>query len=137
MSETSIQGQEIAELKRVMIERYQQLIRVMDALPPHERELHFNMREWSVETDCGTTMCAAGFCGMDSWFRSQGFSLEKGFSGKPVPQYRGESGWFALDGFFKKKLNISVNHVFEDPNSVDEVIAAAKKQINRIRRHRK
>lgn len=60
----------------VRLERWTQLLRVLQDLPEHERVKHFDMSEWAQQTDCGTIACAAGHAGMDRWFQGQGFILD-------------------------------------------------------------
>ena len=62
--------------KEIVIERWENAVRVLRALTPHERRKHFNMEFWGEKTDCGTVGCAAGHCGLDPWFRRRGFKLE-------------------------------------------------------------
>lgn len=59
-----------------LIERWEQCLRVLEQMPEHEREKHWNMSEWGIQTDCGTVACAAGHCGMDPWFRERGFRMD-------------------------------------------------------------
>jgi hypothetical protein len=62
--------------KAQQVERWENVLRVLRALTPHERREHWNMARWGVETDCGTVACAAGHCGLDTWFRRRGLILE-------------------------------------------------------------
>lgn len=124
------------ERTRLLIERYEQLIRVMQALSPHARKKHFDMRNWGQRTDCGTTMCAAGFAGSDPWFRKQGFKFYKDRDeGVMTVKYQDEVGWDAISDFFgmladEHSRGIAPRHqVFMLPRSVDEVIAAARARI--------
>jgi hypothetical protein len=55
------------------VERWEQVLRVLEGLTPHEREKHFFMGIWGQETACGTVACAAGHCALDPWFRERGF----------------------------------------------------------------
>lgn len=64
---------EISQAEQV--ERWTQCQRVLEALPEHERQHHWNMAKWGVKTACGTVCCAAGHCALDSWFNTQGFAL--------------------------------------------------------------
>jgi hypothetical protein len=78
------------------IKRWSEALRVMINLTPHERKKHFNMEFWGVKTECGTIACAAGHCGLDPWFKRQGFKLlpavvEKGLS---LEDYYGGAGDF-------------------------------------------
>jgi hypothetical protein len=58
-----------------LVERWENVERVLKALSPHERRKHWDMSEWGMKTDCGTVACAAGHCGLDPWFRRRGFGL--------------------------------------------------------------
>lgn len=58
--------------QKQLIERWENVLRVLQALTPHECENHWNMSVWARETDCGTVACAAGHCGLDPWFRRRG-----------------------------------------------------------------
>lgn len=64
-----------AKRKALVIERWENVIRVLRALTPHERRKHWDMSDWGRKTDCGTIGCAAGHCGMDPWFTRRGFKL--------------------------------------------------------------
>lgn len=57
------------------IERWQNALRVLEELTPHERIKHWSMGWWGTKTDCGTVACAAGHCGLDPWFRRRGFQM--------------------------------------------------------------
>jgi len=61
--------------KAQRIERWENALRVLKALTPHERKRHFDMSRWGAKTACGTVACAAGYCGLDPWFRRQGFKM--------------------------------------------------------------
>lgn len=130
------------------IERFENLIRVMRGLSRHQRTKHFDMSSWGEDTDCGTTHCAAGFCGVDPWFRRRGFRIKNIF-GDYTPTFKGSKhdattrNWNAISEFFGTlpgdgdKLGyagyenaISVAHpVFAKPESVGEVIRAAQFRI--------
>lgn len=58
------------------IERWENVLRVLRKLTPHQRRKHWDMSQWGVKTDCGTVACAAGHCGLDPWFRRRGLALE-------------------------------------------------------------
>lgn len=118
------------------IERFENLIRVMNGLSEHERIKHFNMRTWGTETECGTACCAAGFCGLDPWFNEQGFKLVKCNIDKGYlePVFGKNSSWNAIEAFFGNAHNDGEWHpVFERPNTVGQVIKAAKAQIEILR----
>lgn len=55
------------------IERWENVLRVLNKMTPHQRKKHFNMSEWASKTDCGTIGCAAGLCSFDPWFVRRGF----------------------------------------------------------------
>jgi hypothetical protein len=55
------------------IERWENVLRVLRSMTPHQRKKHFNMSTWAEKTDCGTIGCAAGLCSFDPWFRRRGF----------------------------------------------------------------
>lgn len=56
-----------------LIERWENVLRVLRALTPHQRRKHWDMETFGVKTPCGTVACAAGHCGLDPWFRRRGF----------------------------------------------------------------
>jgi hypothetical protein len=58
------------------IERWENVLRVLESLSTHERRNHWDMRVWGQRTECGTVACAAGHCGLDPWFRRRGFKLD-------------------------------------------------------------
>ena len=57
------------------IERWENVLRVLEGLGPHERAEHWDMSLWGRKTECGTVACAAGHCGLDPWFRERGFTM--------------------------------------------------------------
>jgi hypothetical protein len=58
------------------LERWENMLRVLVGLTPHERRKHFNMGTWAMKDDCGTVACAAGFCALDPWFRKRGLKIK-------------------------------------------------------------
>jgi hypothetical protein len=46
-------------------ERLRQLLRVVEAAPDER----FNMIDFSLDVECGTAYCAAGWAALDPWFR--------------------------------------------------------------------
>ena len=91
--------------KAEKIERWKQAVRVLEGLSPHEKRRHFNMRVWGEKTDCGTVACAAGHCGLDTWFRRRGLSLDAGaFDGGP--KFNAEE-FFGREGFWRIFMNVS------------------------------
>lgn len=59
-----------------LIERWENVLRVLNALPEHDRQTHWDMGQWGRKTECGTVACAAGHCGLDHWFRERGFQMD-------------------------------------------------------------
>lgn len=59
--------------KKEKIERWENVVRVLQNLTPHQKRNHWNMAEFGAKTDCGTVCCAAGHCEADPWFRRKGF----------------------------------------------------------------
>lgn len=57
------------------VERWENVLRVLREMTPHERRKHWDMGTWGEKTECGTVACAAGRCGLDSWFRRRGFRM--------------------------------------------------------------
>lgn len=133
------------------IERFEHLVRVLRGLSRHERAKHFNMEHWGVKTDCGTTMCAAGFCASDTWFRRRGFRMSKTShetddNGRPMftLEYQDACSWEAVQNFFGHMdgdgesyifgSSYSQKHpVFAKPKSVGDVIRAAKARIKLLK----
>lgn len=79
------------------IERWEQVLRVLRGLTRHQRRRHWNMGTWGEKTPCGTVACAAGFCGLDPWFRRRGLknNFTSGFSdwqGEEVGEFFGHEG---------------------------------------------
>jgi len=60
---------------RQRIERWENVLRVLKGLTPHQRRKHWSMRFYVKQTECGTIACAAGHCGLDPWFRRLRFKL--------------------------------------------------------------
>jgi len=122
----------------LLVKRYEQLIRVLENLPAHEKEHHFQMVEWFKQTDCGTAMCAAGWAGSDKWFKKRGFQLMTPDSiTRPFPQFGHHQGWNAVNLFFEGRTSVlaplaplfDARKVFDQPVTIPQVIAAAKQRI--------
>lgn len=79
-----------------LIERWVNVERVLDAMPEHERQHHWDMSTWGKKTTCGTVACAAGTCGLDPWFRERGFKLE--FDSRGEYEISDVEGFFGFDG---------------------------------------
>jgi len=58
------------------IERWENAIRVLKRLTPHERRKHWQMGWWGEKNECGTVACAAGHCALDPWFRRRGLRMD-------------------------------------------------------------
>lgn len=57
----------------VHLERLTQALRVMQGLTLFERQYLFDIGVVTLERECGTVHCIAGWCGTDPWFQAQGF----------------------------------------------------------------
>ena len=110
----------------VVIERWENAVRVLQALTPHERRKHFDMSQWGEKTDCGTIGCAAGHCGLDPWFRKRGFKLhfDKG-------SYAGEMSIDPME-FFDPE---GVENIFHnsDQRSVGTVLKEIRAHIKNLK----
>jgi hypothetical protein len=58
------------------IERWENVLRVLQNLTPHERKKRWDMGDYGHVNECGTVACAAGHCGLDPWFRRRGFKMD-------------------------------------------------------------
>lgn len=118
------------ELKKAQqVERWENVVRVLKALTPHQREKHWDMSDWGKTTDCGTVACAAGHCGLDPWFRRRGFQLNfiKCNCGEPNCAERLD---FDVEGFFGVEGS---DQIFYGSGSVDDVIARVETYIEELR----
>lgn len=110
------------------VERWEQVLRVLEGLTPHEREKHFFMGIWGQETACGTVACAAGHCALDPWFRERGFIGE--FDGRfnntlQFPKAKPEE-------FFGQRGH---NMIFTGPyEDYESVVGAVKEQIEYLKK---
>lgn len=126
-----------------LVERYRQLIRVMEGLSEHDREDHFQMTSWATRAaDCGTAMCAAGWAASDEWFIKQGFKMEGAAPAIPGKVGYFRRGWAAVHLFFDGRENYDVRRrlglhhpVFEAPETVEQVIEAARWRIYSLERY--
>jgi hypothetical protein len=108
-----------------MVERWEQLLRVLDGLTTHERQKHFYMGSWGVQTDCGTVACAAGHCALDPWFR------ERGFIGKFDHRYELIFPQLRPEVFFGQRGH---NMIFTGPfEEYEDVVAAVKAHIEYLK----
>jgi len=113
--------------KRERIARWENVLRVLRALTPHERKQHWDMGTWGHRTECGTVACAAGHCGIDPWFTKRGFQT---FEDKDDTSFKsGISNdvrtFFGLDG---------ANEIFYDsnPRPVGKVIREVRAYIKQL-----
>ncbi len=60
--------------RATLIARWENALRVLKKMTPHERKKHFDMGTFGDQTPCGTVACLAGHCSLDPWFRRKGFS---------------------------------------------------------------
>jgi hypothetical protein len=60
--------------RKQRVERWENVVRVLRSLTPHQRKKHFDMSHWGEKTHCGTVACAGGHCSFDPWFRRRGFT---------------------------------------------------------------
>lgn len=142
MSDRNIPN-EIVTTKQ-QIERFKKLIDTMQGLSLHEKRKHFDMANWGQRTECGTTMCAAGFCGSRKWFQNRGFSFvpprRKGLGATGTLKLGKTLGWEALCKFFSLEYDPFFDEpgdeaeaIFRTPRTVREVISAAKKRIRHLK----
>ena len=115
--------------KKERIARWENVVRVLENLTPHQRRKHWDMSWWGELTRCGTVACAAGHCGLDPWFRRRGLRLnlvkdEYGIS-QPDDSWDPE-GFFDEYGFRAIFLNT-------DPRPVSKVIKEVKAHLERLR----
>jgi hypothetical protein len=82
-----------------LIVRWENVERVLDSLPMHERRKHFSMEMWGQKTECGTVACAAGHCGLDPWFRRRGLQLNFNYRGEATGR-NGDDFGYDMELFF-------------------------------------
>jgi hypothetical protein len=121
-----------APTNQQLIERWQNVLRVLRALTPHQRKRHWDMQTYGQATDCGTVACAAGHCGLDPWFRRRGIKTTVdsrwGWDthfGRPNQRVMQLSEFFGEDGVDNIFLNT-------DRRSVGEVIREVKAHIKAL-----
>ncbi len=111
------------------IERWENVLRVLRALTPHERRRHWDMGVFGEQTDCGTVACAAGHCGLDTWFNRQGFRMTFGEDlwGSPETNLSSDGGALVEDFFGRE----GSREIFFDGTrrSVTQVIREVKGHI--------
>lgn len=111
-----------------VIERWENVIRVLRALTPHERRRHFDMSVVLEKSPCGTVGCAVGFCMLDPWFQRRGLKArwDDSISGYVYPKYS------KIDDFFGEA---GTSSIFWDgtPRSVGTVIREVREHIKWLR----
>jgi hypothetical protein len=115
------------------VERWENVLRVLRALTPHQRKKHWDMGDWGRKTECGTVACAAGHCGLDPYFRRRGFRLDF------VRQEAGGEVWSESsmpvrpEDFFGYA---GYDTIFTSPGlrTVSEVIVAVKEHIKELKK---
>lgn len=114
--------------REVRIERWENVVRVLENLTPHQRRRHWDMGNWTRRSDCGTIACAAGHCGMDAWFRRRGFKMGP----KDLYNPWSEDLWSSPDDFFG--LDGSAKIFYNDTRrSVTEVIEEVKAYVESLK----
>lgn len=106
--------------KATLIERWEQTLRVLENLPEHERQAHFDMGTWARETKCGTVACIAGHCAMDPWFMERGMRLGRQINGERLLIDGCDTFWGDDAG---------VIFITADINSVSDAIVAVRKHL--------
>lgn len=107
-----------------LVERWNNVERVLSAMPEHERQHHWDMGTWGEVNDCGTIACAAGHCGLDPWFRDRGFTLN----------FRdGDAHISSVEGFFGL---VGSQRIFLDTKKrpVETVIQEVHEYVNELRK---
>lgn len=132
-----------ADKRTKLIERYENVIRVLGSLSRHERREHFDMSTFGRITDCGTVACAAGHCSLDPWFRKRGFASKPSadiLGAKLVPTRN--RNWRAMvQNFFMvygncDSIEYDGTDIFfnGDERSVSDVIRELRRFVARLRR---
>lgn len=127
MSEPLSEQEKVMPTKKQLIERWENCLRVLKALTPHERRKHWDMSWWGEKTDCGTVACAAGHCGLDPWFRRRGFQLnfKKGYGGLVIDMPINPDDFFGLKYAYR---------VFYGSGSVSQVIRKVERVLKELRK---
>jgi hypothetical protein len=122
------------------LERWENVLRVLRALTPHERKKHFQMDYWGKKTDCGTIGCAAGFCGLDPWFRRRGFKMNFYKVGEDEKeQYPGVTHFGEVNMGVAEFFGHDGAQIFLDakPRSAGVVIKEVKAYIKQLKQEQK
>jgi hypothetical protein len=106
------------------IERWENVLRVLRALTPHERREHWSMGTFGYADKCGTVACAAGHCGMDAWFRRRNFRMDiRADGGSDISDVY---DFFGQDGAHEIFMNL-------DPRPVGTVINEVRAYIKQLK----
>lgn len=111
-----------------LIERWENVERVLVDLPEHKRTKHFDMAEFATSTPCGTVCCAAGFCAFDPWFNERGW--------KAIPfdaVYWQVPYGIDIHRFFGLEGSVSIFHDYTT-RPVETVIEEVREHIKKLRR---
>lgn len=99
----------------LIIERWENAARVLQALPAHVKRNHWDMGIWGNLTECGTIACAAGHCGLDPWFRRRGFTLNFDKKGNyDITDARSFFGGIGTEEIFYYQSDRPVSHVVRE-----------------------
>lgn len=109
------------------VQRWEQCLRVLLELTPHERRRHFDMSVWGRKTPCGTVACAAGHCALDPWFNDRGFSILFSERTPMQPTWPGmrPDVFFGHRGY--EQIFIRTWYTF------DQVVSAVRKHIRKLK----
>lgn len=110
--------------KKKLIERWENVLRVLQSLTPHQRKKHWDMDRFGYQTACGTVACAAGHCGLDPWFRKRGYKMEWS-AGELFTPWDAEYKFFGYEG---------TEDIFYDPTPrpVGQVIREVRAHIKKL-----
>ena len=111
--------------QKQQVEIWENVLRVLRSLTPHERKKHWNMADFIEETPCGTVCCAAGHCAFDSWFMKRGWKAERNEFGLNV--------WNAnIHDYFGEVGSRGIFHNF-DSRPVGQVIKEVRAHIKKLK----
>lgn len=111
-----------------LIERWENVDRVLRGLDAHARAKHWDMRNVLYRNECGTVGCALGHCLLDPWFQSQGMGATFNGFGFDRPDSYHVNVFFGLEG---------ANRIFwnGDPRSVETVLREVAQHLRWLRNH--
>jgi hypothetical protein len=118
------------------IEPWEQALRLLENLTPHERREHLHMGIWGGPGPCGTVGCLAGLCSVNPWFEARGFTSdfrgiedELVFTGVHPTNFFGERGYQMIfletDRNYEELVDAVKAHIQYlkaggDPNFIDD-----------------